>query len=157
MLKLLWQILVHKYWVLKAGRKIGVPLWRAVLHDWSKFTPTEFFAYRDRFILGKDNPVAFARAYLHHIHHSQHHWQYHVALSRKGSRRSDGTCEGAALDMPEWAVKEMVADWYAATVAYSGLKPTMSNWTWLTVNFPTIPLSPATSRLAWELCEKVCA
>lgn len=38
-------LLLHKWYVLLAGRIIGVSLWRLIIHDWSKFSPTEFFRY----------------------------------------------------------------------------------------------------------------
>jgi hypothetical protein len=31
----------HKWFVLLAGLKTGAPLWRLIIHDWSKFTPAE--------------------------------------------------------------------------------------------------------------------
>lgn len=37
-----WVILKHKWFVLLAGLEVGVPLWRLIIHDWSKFTPAEF-------------------------------------------------------------------------------------------------------------------
>jgi hypothetical protein len=44
-----WKYLVylmrHKWFVLLACRKLRVPLWRAVVHDWSKFLPSEWFPY----------------------------------------------------------------------------------------------------------------
>ena len=38
-------LLKHKWHVLRAGLKLNVPLWRLVVHDWSKLTPIEWFAY----------------------------------------------------------------------------------------------------------------
>lgn len=35
----------HKWFVLLAGLKTGAPLWRLVIHDWSKFTPAEWGPY----------------------------------------------------------------------------------------------------------------
>jgi hypothetical protein len=29
----------HKWFVLLAGIKTGAPLWRLLIHDWSKFAP----------------------------------------------------------------------------------------------------------------------
>lgn len=39
----------HKWYVLHAGLKLNVPLWRLIVHDWSKLTPIEWFAYTDYF------------------------------------------------------------------------------------------------------------
>lgn len=35
----------HKWFVLLAGRRTGAPLWRLLVHDWSKLTPAEWGAY----------------------------------------------------------------------------------------------------------------
>jgi hypothetical protein len=44
-LRYLSYVLRHKWFVLLAGRKAGAPLWRLLIHDWSKFTPAEWGAY----------------------------------------------------------------------------------------------------------------
>lgn len=41
----------HKLFVFCAGVEIGAPLWRLVIHDWSKFLPCEWFPYT-RFFYG---------------------------------------------------------------------------------------------------------
>ena len=38
-------VLIHKWYVFLAGQLTGVPLWQLIIHDWSKFTPTELFGY----------------------------------------------------------------------------------------------------------------
>ena len=35
----------HKWAVLRAGLKLNVPIFRLIVHDWSKLTPIEWFAY----------------------------------------------------------------------------------------------------------------
>ena len=42
-------LLRHKWFVFQAGRKTGAPLWRLILHDWSKFTPAEWAPYARMF------------------------------------------------------------------------------------------------------------
>jgi hypothetical protein len=44
-LRYLSYVLRHKWWVLVAGLKVGAPLWRLLIHDWSKFTPAEWGPY----------------------------------------------------------------------------------------------------------------
>ncbi len=125
----------HKWFVLVAGRKTGVSLWRLIIHDWSKFTPSEWFPYATFFYAPRpigtptdsmDRPnvaanvlyerasrqVAFDRAWLHHQHWNKHHWQHFVL------RNDDGTT--VALRMPETYVREMVADWMGAGRAITG-------------------------------------
>src|ERR1041384_1906335 len=42
-------ILRHKWFVFLAGLKTGAPIWLLIIHDWSKFLPSEFFPYTDYF------------------------------------------------------------------------------------------------------------
>lgn len=35
----------HKWFVLMAGLKTGAPLWRLLIHDWTKLLPCEWFPY----------------------------------------------------------------------------------------------------------------
>jgi len=106
-------VLRHKWFVFVAGLFTGAPLWRLIVHDWSKFTPSEWFAYA-RFFYGKpraENPVysagvadryamdrerrqhAFDVAWLHHQKRNKHHWQYWVLMedSPEGGRYALGT------------------------------------------------------------------
>ena len=38
-------VIRHKWWVLVAGLRTKAPLWRLLIHDWSKFTPAEWTPY----------------------------------------------------------------------------------------------------------------
>lgn len=135
-LRYLSYVLRHKWFVLVAGRRTGAPLWRLLVHDWSKFTPGEWFAYTDFFYAPK--PVAaygdarlygglspgdverittarqqaFDRAWLHHQHANPHHWQHWVLREDSGVTK--------LLPMPEHFVREMVADWMGAGRAITG-------------------------------------
>lgn len=40
-LKYMSLTMVHKWYVFLAGLKTGAPIWRLIIHDWSKFTPAE--------------------------------------------------------------------------------------------------------------------
>lgn len=42
-------LLKHKWFVFVAGRKVRAPVWRLLVHDWSKFLPSEWGAYADHF------------------------------------------------------------------------------------------------------------
>ena len=48
-----WQylkyIIRHKKYVFIAGRVLKVSIWRLIIHDWSKFLPSEWKAYADYF------------------------------------------------------------------------------------------------------------
>lgn len=79
-------------------------------HDSSKDTPAEYCAYDDYFYgirRTKKVKEAFDKAWLHHIHHNPHHWQYWVLIN-------DEAEEGmVALCMPLRYVLEMICDWWA--------------------------------------------
>jgi hypothetical protein len=119
-------VIKHKWFVLYAGVKIGVPLWRLLIHDWSKFTPTEWGPYARMFfdkngdrtnVRGKGgyDPNAqrleFNYAWLSH-QKNKHHWQAWISIGDGGSLKP--------LPIPEVFVKEMVADWCGAGRAVTG-------------------------------------
>lgn len=117
-------VLRHKWFVLLAG--LGkVPLWRLIIHDWSKFTPAEWGPYANAFYgsgggkTGKpQGDTAFDRAWLHHQKFNAHHWQYWYLMEDSGKRY--------CLPMPSPYREEMVADWRGANRAYGDL--TLSDW-----------------------------
>jgi hypothetical protein len=98
------------------------------VHDWSKFSWTEWTAYANYFYgdfpehdpndpnkwtrRGYYGPTSidieekFQRAWLHHIHLNDHHPQHWVLLN------DDSTI--TTLNMPFVAVLEMLADWWSA-------------------------------------------
>lgn len=127
----------HKWFVFRAGLKTGAPLWRLLIHDWSKLTPAEWSPYVHSFY-GEHPPTpateaAFKAAWLHHQHRNPHHWQHWLL------REDDGPT--LALEMPESLVREMVADWMVAGRAITG------KWevgTWYAANAPKIVLAPET-------------
>jgi hypothetical protein len=112
-----WQylraVLRHKWFVFLAG--LGrVPLWRLLIHDWSKFTPAEwpqyarsFYGPQPRSQQVKDD---FDRAWLHHQKFNLHHWQYWVMHEDSG--------KVFCLPMPGVYREEMLADWRGAGRAY---------------------------------------
>jgi hypothetical protein len=143
MLKTFLTILRHKRFVYRAGRRLGVSRWRLLKHDLSKFSPREFLAYAQQFGPGKErNPSRFAAAWLHHVQHNDHHWE-HWVLPQPGK-------ENVSLDMPDQCIREMVADWLGASMAYEGYWPVKGKWRWYTENFKNIQLSSLT-RLRAQL------
>lgn len=145
----------HKWFVFVAGLRVGgIPLWRLVIHDWSKFLPCEWFAYVDYFYgerlrLLNEEPDdfrfwnaaqkyydAFDRAWLHHQHANPHHWQHWVL------RSDDGKTE--YLEMPDSTAREMVADWCGAGRAVTGK---WEVWLWYAKNRERILLHERTRKL----------
>ena len=134
----------HKWFVFVAGLKTGAPLWRLLIHDWSKLTPAEWTPYVHSFY-GEGPPTpeveaAFDRAWLHHQHRNPHHWQHWLL------REDDGDTK--ALVMPESLAREMVADWMGAGRAITG------KWDvggWYVKNARKIVLAPETRKLVERL------
>lgn len=121
-------VMRHKWFVFQACLKWNVPMWRAVVHDWTKFTPTEWSPYVHSFYNAdgsKKNPKtenttlevsklgdAFRAAWNSHQKHNPHHWQYWVLINDE-----DGIMP---LEMPETYLREMLADWEGAGKAITG-------------------------------------
>ena len=152
-LKYLWLTCKHKYFVFKAGRITGAPIWRLVIHDWTKFTPAEAPHYGRQFFGDQSDPEGFSLAWLHHQRNNPHHWEYWVPVT--GHNRG-GYRDLEPLPMPDWAVREMIADWMGAGRAYEGKWPT-SDWPWLVENWPSIApwIHPATQHDICGLVNKL--
>lgn len=131
-LKYLCLTIKHKWFVFKAGLKTKAPIWRLIIHDWTKFTPMEAPHYGRQFFGDKTQPLKFSYAWLHHQKTNPHHWEYWIPIT--GHNRG-GSGDLEPLPMPEWAVREMLADWLGATRAYQGFYPeTLSEWCWFHEN-----------------------
>lgn len=117
-------VIRHKWYVFIACRRLGkVSLYRALVHDNSKFSLSEFIPYARYFYLsnGKSRrgqgltselTVNFNKAWLHHQKYNKHHWQYWLSLDEKGQL--------TPIEMPVKYVYEMVADWVGAGKAITG-------------------------------------
>lgn len=128
-------LLRHKWYVFRAGARLGVPSWRLLIHDWTKFTPAEWGPYVRRFGGGNNSkwekdadPQEWKDAWAHHWQHNPHHWEYwtrqHPATAAwvTASSEPDAPC----LPMPTTYAREMVADWYGAGMAQG--KPDIAAW-----------------------------
>ena len=134
----------HKWFVFVAGLKTRAPLWRLLIHDWSKLGPAEWTPYVRSFY-GKQGRTpgvraAFDAAWLHHQHCNPHHWQHWLL------REDDGPT--TALEMPEGLVREMVADWMGAGRAITGQ---WEVWKWYRSNREKIVLHPDSRALVEEM------
>jgi hypothetical protein len=140
---------LHKWYVYKAGRITEAPLFRLVVHDWSKLTPQEWFPYLNFFYptmeVTPEIKAAFRLAFNHHIHWNRHHIQYWVSVSDDGKIRPQM--------MPEIYIREMVADWLGAGRAISG------KWgaaEWYAKRRSSIPLHPKTKQRVEEILAQAC-
>ena len=144
----------HKYFVFIAGLTTKTPIWRLLIHDWTKLTPQEFKPYVNFFypslkMMETDTTAsrksAFRSAFLHHIHNNLHHFNYWVAVSDDGKTR--------AQEMPEIYIREMVADWFGAGKGISG-KWDADQWY---LAHKTMLLAPKTRRRVEELLASTAA
>lgn len=105
----------HKYYVLKYCIKMGI-IWRGITHDLSKFSFKEMFISA-KYFNGKYSPIAaekiekgYSIAWLHHKGINRHHLEWWIDIEQGEIK----------LIKPEITdVKEMFADWIAATIVYS--------------------------------------
>ena len=141
-LRYLKYVVRHKAFVFWAGIQIGgIPIWRLIIHDWSKMTFAEWKPYVNTFYTeNKGAPGDFDTAWLHHQHHNPHHWQYWVL------REDDGAVK--VLEMPKKFAREMVADWMGAGKAITGKWDAAG---WYLKNEDKIKLHPKTSLLVENL------
>lgn len=118
-------VIRHKWFVFIACRRLGVSLWRSIIHDWSKFLPCEWGPYvrsfynrdgtkRDWKARDPWEKMEFDAAWNHHQKANKHHWQYWLLTNDSDEPKVK------PLLMPEKYIREMVADWWGAGRAITG-------------------------------------
>lgn len=148
-LKYLKSLLWHKWFVFLECVKVGMPL-AGLVHDWSKFLPSEFIPYArffavDRrnedgdYVMSPDDEQAFLVAWLKHQHRNPHHWQHWILV-----QDTDPT---VVLPIPHRYIQEMVCDWRGAGRAYTGKDNTVE---WYLRNRYHMTLHPDT-RLSVDM------
>lgn len=77
----------HKWYVFKYAVKAGIP-YRGLVHDLSKFSPTEFFE-SIKYYNGTRSPIhvcredkGYSAAWLHHKGRNKHHFEYWEDMSK---------------------------------------------------------------------------
>lgn len=147
-LRYLVYIVHHKWFVFVECCRLGIP-WLGVIHDWSKFLPSEWFPYAAHFYgpnshhkdgshLAKgieDDDPGFDYAWLYHQHRNRHHWQYWALVQDDD--------EDKCLPIPSRYRREMLADWIGAGRAQG----TTDNLGWYIAHREKILLHPNTR--AW--------
>jgi hypothetical protein len=103
-LKYFSYLIVHKYYMLLECYERGI-LWRGIVHDVSKFRPSEFKKYANYFFGPSYQTTInnFHLAHAAHVGRNDHHWQWWVVYSDAGLKY--------VLEMSEGALNEMLADW----------------------------------------------
>ncbi len=109
-------IVKHRHYVKKFCFKCGYPI-RGILHDLSKYSPTEFFTSA-RYFQGTSSPInaektekGYSIAWQHHKGHNPHHWEYWID--------DVGTYKNKPIKIPFKYVVEMICDWLSAGIVYS--------------------------------------
>ena len=107
-------VIRHKWRVFINCVKCGL-IWRGIVHDLSKFSPTEFFE-SVKYYQGNRSPIGvcrrengYSKAWLHHKGRNKHHIEYWI----------DPECP-TQPPMPYKYAVECVCDKLAATRVYAG-------------------------------------
>ena len=113
-------ITCHKYFVMKGCFKVGLYK-QGLLHDLSKYSPSEFWVGA-KYFQGNRSPnnaereaVGYSTAWLHHKGRNKHHYEYWIDYSLSG-----GPGGMSPAPMPRRYIAEMVMDRIAACKVYLG-------------------------------------
>ena len=147
-------VLRHKWFVFLACRRLGVPLWIALVHDWRKFLPRQWFPYARNFYEpdGTKRPgnradsgdKSFQLAWLDH-QRARHHWQAWCVIEDA----ENGAAVLTLLEIPEVYLRERLADWMGAGLAYDSYKP----HEWWTSHRRQICMNEKSKKLLAEILE----
>lgn len=95
----------------------------------SKLSRKELYPYATKLYSG-EAPASFNRAWLHHLHRNDHHWDYWVLPK-----------ERLAVEMSIPAAQEMIVDWIAV-----GKQSNVPASEYYLLNRENIKLGPATRK-----------
>ena len=111
-------ICTHKWYVFVECCKLGI-IWQGIVHDMSKFSPSEFiasawyyFGDRSDSVINEGIIEKYQQAWLHHKGHNKHHWEYWVDWD-------SNTGEYILTHIPLRYMEEMYADMVGASKAYN--------------------------------------
>jgi len=96
-------LIKHKWFVFIECWKLGIP-WLGVVHDWSKFRPSEMIPHVRWYLAGQNGYESFIIAQIIHSNRNKHHPTY-------------WTMGHIVAEMPIKYRKEMLADWIGAARA----------------------------------------
>jgi len=140
-------VMTHKKHVRRACFKMGI-YWQGVIHDLSKFSPTEFIP-SVRYYSGEFSPNAvdkvlngMSSAWLHHKGRNKHHFEYWIDYTTSLTPEIEGA------RMPIKYIAEMIADRYAACVAYNKEKYDKGDaWTYYSRNASYLDINSDTRAI----------
>ncbi len=115
----------HRWKVRSHCFRVGL-YWQGLIHDLSKYTPTEF-RVGIKYFQGTRSPNSrerelngYSTAWMHHKGRNKHHFEYWTDLSTKTRRYEP-------VEMPPRYFVEMVMDRIAACKIYNGEKYTQAD------------------------------
>ncbi len=110
-------ITAHRHLVIRHCARAGI-LWQGLLHDLSKYSPTEFFIGAKLYTDGTRSPNerereqnGYSLAWMHHKGRNKHHFEYWTDYDPVEKRVRP-------VPMPDAYVIEMVCDRIAASKIY---------------------------------------
>lgn len=118
-------ISTHKWLVFKLCCRAGL-YWQGFMHDWSKFSPTEFWrgvkyfqGYRSPNAAERED-IGYSAAWLHHKGRNRHHFEYwtDIALASPEMAANGTRFMYGPIRMPVKYVGEMICDRIAASKVY---------------------------------------
>jgi hypothetical protein len=90
-------------------------IWRGLVHDMSKFLPSEWIPYAHYFCDGRKNKTELDRAWILHQKRNRHHPEWWVYVNEDGTH--------CALPMEEPYLTEMICDLICAGKAKGFCSP----------------------------------
>jgi hypothetical protein len=115
----------HKFYVFIYCAYAGHP-WRGFMHDWSKYSPAEFFA-SVKYFNGRRSPVGLCReiegysfAWLHHKGRNRHHFEFWTDVIDAFGTAAPKYGQWYPIAMPYEYALESICDTIAASRAYNG-------------------------------------
>lgn len=157
-IKYLRYLLRHKWYVMTECFRHGL-IWRGLMHDLSKFLPSEFVPYANFFYGGKNDikrgrdstgyykptdtgDADFDFAWLLHQKRNRHHWQWWILPEDDGGVK--------VLEIQEPFLTEMICDWIGAGKAQGKFSPVSDKFretrNWWNANNHKMQLHPETRR-----------
>ena len=113
--KYLKTVLRHKWIVFRECALCGL-FWQGLMHDMSKFSLTEFIP-SVKYFQGSRSPIdaekediGYSVAWLHHMGHNPHHWEYWIDFDNKGE---------LVVNKIQYKYVEMICDWVGAGIVYN--------------------------------------
>lgn len=155
--KYLRYLLRHKWYVMTECFRVGL-FWRGIMHDLSKFLPSELIPYANFFYGKRGDSItskrdssgyykptdtgdpAFDFAWLLHQKRNRHHWQWWVLPEDEGGVK--------VLPMTPTFRLEMLCDWVGAGKAQGKFSPASDRYAetrkWYNANCYKMTLHPET-------------